>query len=59
MTSIGAFLEYVTSGALGRFEGFLACLYQGAFTIVRRLLYPDPDHPKPSACYALPFRSVY
>jgi amino acid transporter len=30
----GAFAEYVTSGALGRFEGFLACLFEAAFTIV-------------------------
>ena len=30
----GAFAEYITTGSLGRFEGFLAALYEGAFTIV-------------------------
>ena len=28
------FLEYLSTGSLGRFEGFLAALWQGAFTIV-------------------------
>ncbi|KIX06180.1 uncharacterized protein Z518_04154 [Rhinocladiella mackenziei CBS 650.93] len=30
----GSFAEYVTSGALGRFEGFLGALWSAAFTIV-------------------------
>ncbi|PQE03366.1 general amino acid permease agp2 protein [Rutstroemia sp. NJR-2017a BBW] len=30
----GAFAEYVTTGSLGRFEGFLAALWKAAFTIV-------------------------
>ncbi|OAG41603.1 hypothetical protein AYO21_04067 [Fonsecaea monophora] len=30
----GAFAEYVTTGALGRFEGFLGALFMAAFTIV-------------------------
>lgn len=30
----GAFNEYVTTGALGRFEGFLGALFSAAFTIV-------------------------
>ncbi|KAF1983364.1 amino acid transporter-like protein [Aulographum hederae CBS 113979] len=30
----GAFAEYVTTGTLGRFEGFLGAFYQASFTIV-------------------------
>ena len=30
----GAFAEYMSKGALGRFEGFLACLWTAAFTVV-------------------------
>ena len=30
----GAFATSITGGALGRFEGFLGALFQGAFTIV-------------------------
>lgn len=30
----GAFAEYVTTGSLGKFEGFLAALWKAAFTIV-------------------------
>ncbi|KAI5195088.1 hypothetical protein E4T39_08373 [Aureobasidium subglaciale] len=30
----GSFAEYVTTGSLGRFQGFLAALFQAAFTIV-------------------------
>lgn len=30
----GSFAEYITTGSLGRFEGFLAALYEAAFTIV-------------------------
>jgi amino acid transporter len=30
----GAFAEYIATGDLGRFEGFLACLWNAAFTIV-------------------------
>ncbi|OAP60514.1 hypothetical protein AYL99_05516 [Fonsecaea erecta] len=30
----GAFAEYVTTGALGRFEGFLGALFMAAFTVV-------------------------
>ncbi|VUC35747.1 unnamed protein product [Clonostachys rosea] len=30
----GAFAEYLSQGDLGRFRGFLACLYTAAFTIV-------------------------
>ncbi|KKY16828.1 putative general amino acid permease agp2 [Phaeomoniella chlamydospora] len=30
----GAFAEYVTTGSLGRFEGFLGALWSAAFTIV-------------------------
>ena len=29
----GAFAEYISSGSLGRFEGFLACLFNGVFTV--------------------------
>lgn len=29
----GAFAEHITSGSLGRFEGFLACLWNGVFTV--------------------------
>lgn len=32
--SPGAFAEHLSSGGLGRFEGFLACLWSAAFTIV-------------------------
>jgi amino acid transporter len=35
----GAFAEYVTTGSLGRFEGFLAALWKAAFTIVSFGLY--------------------
>src|ERR1700759_4501791 len=30
----GSFAEYVTTGTLGRFEGFLGAFYQASFTIV-------------------------
>ncbi|RMZ76787.1 hypothetical protein DV737_g4673, partial [Chaetothyriales sp. CBS 132003] len=30
----GAFAEYHTEGSLGRFEGFLACLWSASFTVV-------------------------
>jgi amino acid transporter len=30
----GAFAEYITTGTLGRFEGFLGAFYQASFTIV-------------------------
>jgi len=30
----GAFAEYVTTGSLGKFEGFLGAFYQASFTIV-------------------------
>jgi amino acid transporter len=30
----GAFKEYVNTGALGRFEGFLACLWNAGFAVV-------------------------
>ncbi|KAH7398661.1 amino acid permease/ SLC12A domain-containing protein [Phaeosphaeria sp. MPI-PUGE-AT-0046c] len=30
----GAFAEYITKGDLGRFEGFLGCLWSAAFTVV-------------------------
>src|ERR1700712_805484 len=30
----GAFAEYLSSGALGRFEGFLACMWSAAFCVV-------------------------
>ena len=30
----GAFAEYLTKGDLGRFEGFLACLWSAGFTVV-------------------------
>lgn len=29
----GAFLEYITTGPLGRFEGFLACYYQASYVV--------------------------
>ncbi|KAF1851673.1 uncharacterized protein K460DRAFT_298939 [Cucurbitaria berberidis CBS 394.84] len=30
----GAFAEHITTGSLGRFEGFLGCLWSAAFTVV-------------------------
>jgi len=30
----GAFAEYITTGPLGRFEGFLGCMWSAAFTVV-------------------------
>lgn len=30
----GAFTEYVTTGTLGRFEGFLGAFFQASFTVV-------------------------
>ncbi|KAH7090205.1 amino acid permease/ SLC12A domain-containing protein [Paraphoma chrysanthemicola] len=30
----GAFAEFITTGDLGRFEGFLGCLWSAAFTVV-------------------------
>ena len=29
----GAFAKYLSTGSLGRFEGFLACLFNGVFTV--------------------------
>lgn len=34
----GAFAEFRTTGSLGRFEGFLACLWSASFTVV------DPEY---------------
>ena len=30
----GSFAEYITTGTLGRFEGFLACVWSAAFCVV-------------------------
>lgn len=46
----GAFAEYVTTGPLGRFQGYLAALFQAAFTIVGpeylSMVAGEVEHPR-------------
>ncbi|KAL2070280.1 hypothetical protein VTL71DRAFT_13306 [Oculimacula yallundae] len=55
------FLEYLSTGTLGRFEGFLAALWQGAFTIVGpeyiAMVAGEVRNPRPVLKQA--FKTVY
>ncbi|KAI9745546.1 MAG: hypothetical protein M1818_001080 [Claussenomyces sp. TS43310] len=57
----GAFAEAVTTGSLGRFEGFLAALWQAAFTIVGpeyiSMMAGEAKHPRKHLKNA--FKTVY
>ncbi|TVY89451.1 General amino acid permease [Lachnellula willkommii] len=57
----GAFAEYVTTGSLGKFEGFLAALWQAAFTIVGpeyiAMMAGEAAHPRQTLKRA--FKTVY
>ncbi|TVY28934.1 General amino acid permease [Lachnellula hyalina] len=57
----GAFAEYVTTGPLGKFEGFLAALWKAAFTIVGpeyiAMLAGEAAHPRKNLKRA--FKTVY
>ncbi|KUJ22442.1 amino acid transporter-like protein [Mollisia scopiformis] len=57
----GAFAEYVTTGTLGRFEGFLAALWKAAFTIVGpeyiAMMAGEASHPRKNLKRA--FKTIY
>ncbi|KAI9642222.1 hypothetical protein NHQ30_009024 [Ciborinia camelliae] len=57
----GAFAEYVTTGSLGKFEGFLAALWKAAFTIVGpeyiAMMSGEAAHPRRNLKRA--FKTVY
>ncbi|RDW64085.1 amino acid transporter-like protein [Coleophoma crateriformis] len=57
----GAFAEYVTTGNLGRFEGFLAALWEAAFTIVGpeyvAMMSGEASHPRKNLKRA--FKTIY
>ncbi|KAJ8059394.1 hypothetical protein OCU04_012341 [Sclerotinia nivalis] len=57
----GAFAEYVTTGTLGRFEGFLAALWKAAFTIVGpeyiAMMSGEASHPRKNLKRA--FKTIY
>jgi len=57
----GAFAEYVTTGPLGKFEGFLAALWKAAFTIVGpeyiAMLAGEAAHPRKTLKKA--FKTIY
>ncbi|KAM0148525.1 hypothetical protein ACHAQE_009790 [Botrytis cinerea] len=57
----GAFAEYVTTGSLGRFEGFLAALWKAAFTIVGpeyiAMMSGEAAHPRKNLKRA--FKTIY
>ncbi|KAL3423742.1 amino acid permease [Phlyctema vagabunda] len=57
----GAFAEYVTTGSLGRFEGFLAALWEAAFTIVGpeyvAMMAGEASHPRHNLKRA--FKTIY
>lgn len=57
----GAFAEYVTTGSLGRFEGFLAALWKAAFTIVGpeyiAMMAGEASHPRKNLKRA--FKTIY
>ncbi|TGO35867.1 hypothetical protein BHYA_0143g00090 [Botrytis hyacinthi] len=57
----GAFAEYVTTGSLGRFEGFLAALWKAAFTIVGpeyiAMMSGEASHPRKNLKRA--FKTIY
>lgn len=57
----GAFAEYVTTGHLGKFEGFLAALWKAAFTIVGpeyiAMMSGEAVHPRKNLKKA--FKTIY
>lgn len=57
----GAFAEYVTTGSLGKFEGFLAALWKAAFTIVGpeyiAMMAGEAAHPRKNLKKA--FKTIY
>ncbi|QSZ29196.1 hypothetical protein DSL72_003707 [Monilinia vaccinii-corymbosi] len=57
----GAFAEYVTTGSLGKFEGFLAALWKAAFTIVGpeyiAMISGEAAHPRRNLKRA--FKTIY
>lgn len=57
----GAFAEYVTTGSLGKFEGFLAALWKAAFTIVGpeyiAMMAGEASHPRKNLKRA--FKTIY
>ncbi|KIN04752.1 hypothetical protein OIDMADRAFT_157038 [Oidiodendron maius Zn] len=57
----GAFAEYITTGSLGRFEGFLSALWKAAFTIVGpeyiAMMSGEAAHPRKNLKRA--FKTIY
>ncbi|KAL4908873.1 hypothetical protein BDW74DRAFT_174101 [Aspergillus multicolor] len=60
-TTPGAFAEFYTQGSLGRFEGFLACSWSAAFTVVGpefiSMVASEAKHPRMYIKAA--FKTVY
>ncbi|KAE8154873.1 amino acid permease/ SLC12A domain-containing protein [Aspergillus avenaceus] len=57
----GAFAEYRSTGDLGRFEGFLSCLWTAAFTIVgpEYLSIAGAETKRPRAILKTAFKTIY
>lgn len=57
----GAFREYHSTGALGRFEGFLAALWSASFTVVgpEYIAMAAAEAKRPSAYIRTAFKTVY
>ncbi|KAI1839807.1 hypothetical protein JX266_013981 [Neoarthrinium moseri] len=57
----GAFAEYRSNGALGRFEGFLSCLWTAAFTIAgpEYISMVAAEAQRPSLYIKTAFKTVY
>ncbi|KAF7556452.1 hypothetical protein G7Z17_g1444 [Cylindrodendrum hubeiense] len=60
-SSPGAFAEYITTGDLGRFEGFLATLWSAAFTVVgpEYISMVAAEAERPSIYIKSAFKTVY
>lgn len=60
-SSPGSFATYLSSGALGRFEGFLACLWSAALTIVgpEYISMVSAEAKHPSIYIRSAFKTVY
>lgn len=57
----GAFAEYLSSGSLGRFEGFLAALWSAAFTVVgpEYIAMVAAEAKRPRVYIKAAFKTVY
>ena len=57
----GAFAEYRSTGSLGRFEGFLACLWSASFTVVgpEYISMVSAEAKRPRTYIKTAFKTVY